>query len=220
MNRTKQGKTAKLVLFVLLLLLVIAILALPFGLNFLTVPEQIFLLGLVVFFLIYTKVFAGYNFINVLLDLIANGDDVFDHLAKNLSKDSLFKYLTEGELMVVSETQYLKVKEMSSNLFDMTLLYLFVLFIVAVAGILPISIFYAATLPAVIVIVFAWLVELYLDVKFVKIFSKDIKELESLARNLNLENKMMDQLETEELETEKKEETNEKWLETEENQSK
>jgi hypothetical protein len=174
------------------------------------------LLGLVVFFLIYTKVFAGYNFINVLLDLIANGDDVFDHLAKNLSKDSLFKYLAEGELMIVTETQYLKVKEMSSNLFDMTLLYLFALFVVAVAGILPMPIFYAATLPAVIVVVFAWLVELYLDVKFVRVFSEEIKELEALARALDLENKLVEQMEDEETE----EENNKEQAKTEENQSK
>ena len=216
MNRTKQGKAAKLILFVLLVLFVFAILALPFGLKFLTIPEQIFLLGLVVFFLIYTKVFAGYNFINVLLDLIANGDDVFDHLAKNLSKDSLFKYLAEGELMVVTETQYLKVKEMSSNLFDMTLLYLFALFVVAIAGILPMPIFYAATLPAVIVVVFAWLVELYLDVKFVRVFSEEIKELEALARALNLENKLVEQMEDEESD----EENNKEKSKTEENQSK
>jgi len=101
-------------------------------------------------------------------------------------------------------------------LFDMTLLYLFALFVVAVAGILPMPIFYAATLPAVIVVVFAWLVELYLDVKFVRVFSEEIKELEALARALDLENKLVEQMEDEETE----EENNEEQAKTEENQSK
>lgn len=197
MNTKKQGKASKIVLFVLLVLFVIAILALPFGLKFMTIPEQVFLLGLIVFFLIYTKVFAGYAFINTLLDLIDKGEDIFEHLKNNLSKESLLKALEEWSLMVLSETQFLKVQEMSSNLFDLTLVYLFAMLVAAISGVLPMPIFYAATLPAVIVVVFAWLIELYIDVKFYRIFEEEIKEIESLARALNLENQLEGSLETE-----------------------
>ena len=198
MNTKKQGKASKIVLFVLLVLFVIAILALPFGLQFMTIPEQVFLLGLIVFFLIYTKVFAGYAFVNTLLNLIDKGEDVFEHLKNNLSKESLFKALEEGSLMVLSETQFLKVQEMSSNLFDLTLVYLFAMLVAAISWVLPMPIFYAATLPAVIVVVFAWLVELYIDVKFYRVFAQEIQELEALARALNLENQLEEHLDEEE----------------------
>ena len=99
--------------------------------------------------------------------------------------------------MVLSETQFLKVQEMSSNLFDLTLVYLFAMLVAAISGVLPMPIFYAATLPAVIVVVFAWLIELYIDVKFYRIFEEEIKEIESLARALNLENQLEGSLETE-----------------------
>jgi len=198
MNTKKQGKASKIVLFVLLVLFVIAILALPFGLQFMTIPEQVFLLGLIVFFLIYNKVFAGYAFVNTLLNLIDKGEDIFDHLKNNLSKESLFKALEEGSLMVFTETQFLKVQEMSSNLFDLTLVYLFAMLVAAISWVLPMPIFYAATLPAVIVVVFAWLVELYIDVKFYRVFAQEIQELEALARALNLENQLEEHLDEEE----------------------
>ena len=195
MNTKKQGKASKIILFLLLVLFVIAILALPFGLKFMTIPEQIFLLWLIVFFLIYTKVFAGYAFVNTLLDLVDKGEDVFDHLKNNLSKESLLKALEEGSLMVLTETQFLKVQEMSSSLFDLSLVYLFAMLVAAISGILPMPVFYAATLPAVIVIVLAWLIELYIDVKFYRVFEQEIAEIESLARALNLENQLEGHLE-------------------------
>ncbi len=71
------------------------------------------------------------------------------------------------------ETQLLKVKEKSSTLFDMTLLFLFVMFILQIINIIPDVVFYSVVLPAIIVIVFVWFVEIYASWKFTRIFLEE-----------------------------------------------
>ncbi len=195
MKLTTQWKRVRYVLLFVFIVLVLTILFLPFSLKFLTIPEQLFILSFIVFFIIYAKVIGGYYFVNNLLNLINNEEDLYQLLKENLSKHSLAKYLLEGDLLLLAESQILKLKEISSLLLDATLLFLLILFGLNISLMLPDPIFFALTIPAVVVIVFVWLIELYIDAKFIKTFEKEIDEFYKVAKALDLENKLEENVE-------------------------
>jgi len=73
---------------------------------------------------VYSKPLAGYYFVSSLLSLIDKGEDIYSHISKKLSKDDIYKFLIEGDLLILTENQLIKVQEITSLLFDMTLIFL------------------------------------------------------------------------------------------------
>lgn len=185
MKIAEQGKSGKIVLYVLLFLLLVAILFLPFGLSFLELPYQIFILSLIIFFIIYARTIAGYSFIVNLLSLIDEGKDVYDHIAKNLSKDSLYKYLVDGDLLILSETQLLKVTEVESTLNDISLVFLLGMTIIYLSWWVAEPLFYAVLFALIIVWLIQFFIGLYASLKFSRIFSSEIKEIEKEFKKWN-----------------------------------
>jgi len=190
MKLTSQARLSRVVLYLLLLLFVVSLLFLPFGLKFLTLPEQVFVVTLLVFLIIYSKLFGWYYFVSVLLSLIDKWEDVYNHLASKLSKDSLYKYLLEGDILVLTETQLLKVKEIWSLVFDITLVFLLWLWVVFIWWVLDISILYAVLFAVMIVWLLALFMELYVSLKFERVFEKEIEELAEVMFRMNLENQI------------------------------
>jgi len=190
MKVTSQAKLSRIILYILLILFAVSLLFLPFGLQFLTLPEQVFVITLLVFMIIYSKLFGWYYFVSVLLSLIDKWEDIYNHLANKLSKDSLYKYLVEGDLFILTETQLFKVKEIWSLVFDITLVFLLWLWIVFVWWILDISVLYAVLFAIMIVWILELFIELYVSLKFERVFEKDIEELEDIMFQMNLENKI------------------------------
>ena len=185
MKTSQQGRTGKIVLYVLLFLLLLAILFLPFGLSFLELPYQVFIISLIVFFIIYAKTIAGYSFVASLLSLIDKWEDVYDHISKKLSKDSLYKYLVDGDLLVLSETQLLKVTETESILNDISLVFLLWITVVYLSWWLAQPLFYAVLFALLIVWLIQFFIGLYASVKFARVFSSEIEELEKAFKEWN-----------------------------------
>ncbi len=198
MKVTSQGKLARIVLYILLVLFAISLLFLPLWLKFLTIPEQVFILTLLVFFIIYSKLFGGLYFVSTLLSMIDKWEDVYNHLASKLSNETLYKYLVEGDLLLLTETQLLKVKEIGSLVFDVTLVFLLGLGIVYVGGIIDPNVVYAALLAVAIVWILEIFIELYVDLKFARVFEQEIKELAQAFAAINLENQIAQAQENEE----------------------
>jgi len=209
MKITSQSKLARVVLYILLILVVIALLFLPFGLQFLTLPEQVFVLTLLVFFIMYSKVFGGYYFVSVLLSLIDKWEDVYNHLSKKLTKKSLYEYLLEGDLLILTETQLVKVQEIASLLFDITLVFLLGIGIVFLGGILDPSVFYAVALAVMIVWILAIFTELYVDLKFARVFEEEITQLAEAMFAMNMQNQLEEYKEKQDTEEDNKENSKE-----------
>ena len=185
MKTSQQGRTGKIVLYVLLFLLLLAILFLPFGLSFLELPYQVFIISLIVFFIIYSKTIAGYSFVSTLLSLIDKWEDIYDYISKKLSKDSLYKYLVDGDLLVLSETQLLKVTETESILNDISLVFLLWITVVYLSWWLVQPLFYAVLFALLIVWLIQFFIGLYASVKFARVFSSEIEELEKAFKEWN-----------------------------------
>jgi len=182
---SNNSKLTKFVLFVLLILFTAAIVFLPYGLAMLDLPYKIFLLALLTFFIIYSKSIGGYFFISTLLNLIDKGEDIYDHISKKLSKDSIQKYLFEWSLLALVETQLNKVKEITSILYDITLVFLLGVVTMFLSGFMLPPVFYALVFAVVIVWVFTAFVELYVSLKFVRIFEEEIAEMEKELKIIN-----------------------------------
>jgi hypothetical protein len=208
MKLSQQGKASRIVLYILLILFVIALLWFPFGLAKLDIPYQVFILTLFVFFIIYSKTLGGYYFVSGLLSLIDKWEDVYHHISKNVSKDSLYKYLVDWDLLIFSELQLAKVQETDSTLNDITLVFLLGLFVVYLSGLLPDPIFYSVLFAVVIVWVLDMFVALYTSAKFFRVFDEEIKVLDKAFEEWNLENKVEEKAEqVEEVTSEEKNES-------------
>ncbi len=188
MKLTQQWKWTKFVLVLILIVLVISILFLPLGLRFLTVPEQVFVISLLVFSILYSKVLGAYYFVNRLLSMIENDEDIFDYVKDKLSKNTLIKYLLEWDLLVLAETQLLKAKEIWGLLFDISLVYMLILFIGNLVGILPDFVFYSAVISPMLLVILVWFIDMYVDYKFVRIFLEELKDFEQIAKSIYIEN--------------------------------
>ena len=190
MKVSSQGKLAKIVFGILLVLFVVSLLLLPFGLQFLTMPEQVFVLTLLALLVIYSKVFGSYYFVSVLLSLIDKGEDVYNHISGKLSKKSLYDYLLEGDLLVLAETQLIKASEIASRVFDISLIFALGLVIVYLGGGLDVNALYAALLALMIVWVLTFFIQMYVELKFARVFEEELKELPKILSELNLQNQL------------------------------
>jgi len=184
---SNNSKLSKFVLFMLLVLFVVAILFLPYGLAMLDLPYKIFVLALITFFIVYSKSIGGYFFISTLLNLIDKWEDVYDHISKKLSKDSIQKFLVDGSLLVLAETQLNKVKEITSILYDITLVFLLGMVTIFLSGFMLPPVFYALLFAVIIVWFFTAFIELYVSLKFVRVFEEEIEVVEQEFKEFNKE---------------------------------
>lgn len=208
MKLSQQWKSSKIVLYVVLFLVLLAILFLPFGLAFLDLPYQIFIISLLVFFIIYAKVIAGYSFVASLLSLIDKWEDVYDHISSKLSKDSLYKYLVDGDLLVLTETQLLKVAETESTLNDISLVFLLAMTVVYLSWWLAQPLFYAVLFALFIVWLIQFFVGLYASLKFARVFSSEMEDIEKAFKEWNTLEKA-NEIEQNNEESDKEEQNNE-----------
>jgi len=202
-----QGMLTRRLLIIALVVMVIAILYLPLGLAFLTVPEQVFVVSFLVFFILYSNVIAGFMFLNTLLSKIDKEEDVDEFLKPNLSLQDYFRYVVEGELLLLSEEILFRLKERTSILFNIVLVFLFSFFVLYLINVLPEPVFYAAVLPALTVTVIVWGMESYIDLKFIRIFVKEIEKFYKLLAVTQKVEELEEALEQEEEEAQQTEES-------------
>ena len=192
MRTTTHWKTTKIVLYVLLAILISILFILPIKLLIIGIPYQVFLFTLLVFFIIYSKTIWWYYFISTILNLIEDGKDVYSHISEKLSKDSIQKYLLEWNLLTLVENMLIKTTETSSLLIDMTLLFLLWISIGFLSWAIVDILFYSVLFAITIVLTLNLLIELYVKVKFSRIFAEEIKEIEKAFEWWNTENKIED----------------------------
>jgi len=175
MKITEQGKVIRLIFYALLIVIVVSLLLLPFWLNFLTLPEKIFLITFIVLIILYSKVFASFYIISSLLNLIEKEEDVNAFISDKLSQNSLINYIEKNSLFVLAESLILKAKESATHLFDVTLIFALLLLILNIGNNLDPNIFYSAMFAVLIVWIFEYSIEIYTDLKFKRIFEKEIE---------------------------------------------
>ncbi len=205
-----QWKLARWLLIILFVVIIVSILYLPLWLSFLTLPEQIFILSLIVFLIVYSNVIAGYLVLNTLLSKIDNDENIEDLVQEHLSKEDFIKLILEGELLFVVESMLFKLKERTSILFNISLLFMFWFFILYNVGVIIEPIFYSIIVPILVVTFLVWGIESVVSLKFIRVFSEELIKLKEILVNLEDELKENENLKQNEVWNMEKNEVNNK----------
>ena len=155
-----------------------------------------FIITFLVFSIVYSKSFAGYYFVSSLLSLIDKWEDVYSHISKKLSKDDIYKFLVEGDLLALTENQLIKVQEITSLLFDITLVFLAWITILHLGGVVPVDILYSVYLAVGIIWLIMVFISTYVNAKFARVFEEEFVRLAEVFAQINLQNQINDNLET------------------------
>jgi len=185
---TGRGYWTRTIMWILLLAFVFFLIFMPKVLASLTLPEQAFIVTLLVFVIVYSRIFGGTFFVLDLLGMIERGEDIVGAVRGDVQKGKVLKLLEEANLLLFVEGLVVEINKVFSFYYDMTLVFLLVLTLLYLGVPLPtvqaIVVGAAvAVLPIMLVGLFA---NMHLNARFAEVFVKEIKEFEELTKNLRL----------------------------------